>query len=134
MRDFVSDQFLGHCLAQQVRRLLRIDKNKVAGDDETGVFHCTGSEIGDAKDVELAVGIFDAEILVVILQRDDSSLKREVRVGPFIRNSANADGNSIGGIFGTLPIADCESDEIGRHFRRSCEFYGVLAIARPGRV
>ena len=134
VRDFVSDQFLGNCFAQQVRGLLWIDKDKVAGDHQTSVFHCTGGEIGDAKDVELAVGILDAEILVVILQRDDGSLKGESRIRFFIRDAANADGDSVGGVFGALPIADRESDEIGRHFRRGCEFYGVFAVARAGRV
>src|SRR5580704_16734988 len=102
---------LGDDLSEKIGGLLGVHKNQVARNDAGGILHRTSGKIRDPQNIQLAVGIFDCEILVIKLHGEFGSFERKTRVLLLAGNSADADGNIVSAAFQEFPITDGKSDK-----------------------
>src|SRR6185503_5925744 len=134
VRDLVRDDRC-HGLARTERGGLRVGKEIFLAEcDRAGVFHRSGSEGGDADNVEFAEWVLDAGELVVephFLLRRFEGERGERKL---VRGRTYADGNAIGDALAADEIANEERDEVRGHLRRWREPHRVPGRFWPGRV
>ena len=111
-----------------------IHKDQIAGDNATRIFHCACGKIRNAQNIQLAVRVFNAEVLIVKLQTEFSGFQRKRGILFFAGNSANTNWNIVGASFQAFPIADRQRDQIGRHLGRGGKLQRMFAVSGSRRV
>ena len=108
MRDDRSDS-----LFQVHRTLFLVDLQKhFAKGDAAGVLHCARGKIGQADQIEFAVGILDAEIFVVIAQNVFRGFQSKLPHFFFAGGAVDADGNAIGFALDVFEVAHDQGGQI----------------------
>src|SRR2546423_14129126 len=112
MGDFVrSDR--GDRLLQVDRTLLLVDQqNDFPEGDATYVLHSSSGKVRQPNQVQLAIGILDSEVVVVVADYVFRRIEGEFAHLLFPRSAVNTNGNTVDRAFNVFEVANHQRSRI----------------------